>query len=523
MNKTLICAVSVLTAVVMMTACSKGTNENLNKEPATEQVVNDNNKTNQEVKENADNQLVVTNPVDNGVEKGGPMFTNASVHDPSVLFADGTFYVYGSHLGSAKSTDLMNWTLIGSGVSNGNPLIPNVTEEMAEALEWGQTDTFWAGDVIQLADGKYYFYYSVCKGDSPRAAIGLAVSDSPEGPFTDLGMFLKSGMWGQKSEDGTIYDATVHPNAIDPAVFFDKDNLLWMVYGSYSGGIFIMQLDPTTGLPFPDQGYGKKLLGKNHVRIEGPYIQYSPETDYYYMFLSYGGLDAVGGYNLRVARSKTPDGPYVDSEGKDLIDAQGPAGSFFDDRAIEPYGVKMVGNFMFRRELGETGGGIGAGYISPGHNSTYFDESSKKYFNIFHTRFPYQGEHHEIRVHQMFLNEDGWFVMAPHRYSGETIGTYTQEEVSGAFKLINHGRDVSAEVKESIVVELTADGNITGAVAGSWKLSGEHNVELAIDNVVYRGVLLRQYDELTKQEVMTFSALSLEGVSVWGSAVTKKE
>ena len=57
-----------------------------------------------------------------------------------------------------------------------------------------------------------------------------------------------------------------------------------MVYGSYSGGIYIMEMDPNTGFPLPDQGYGKKLLGGYHARIEAPYILYSPETDYYYLF-----------------------------------------------------------------------------------------------------------------------------------------------------------------------------------------------------------------------------------------------
>ena len=77
-----------------------------------------------------------------------------------------------------------------------------------------------------------------------------------------------------------------------------------MVYGSYSGGIYMLKMDPKTGFPYPNQGYGKKLLGGNHSRIEGPYIMYSPDTDYYYLFLSYGGLDVNGGYNIRVARSK---------------------------------------------------------------------------------------------------------------------------------------------------------------------------------------------------------------------------
>ena len=118
--------------------------------------------------------------------------------------------------------------------------------------------------------------------------MGIAVADQIEGPYKDTGIILKSGMWDEISEDGTIYDATKHPNVVDPDVFFDKNGKLWMVYGSYSGGIFIMEMDPKTGKPLPGQGYGKKLLGGNHSRIEGPYMVYHPATDYYYLYLSYG-------------------------------------------------------------------------------------------------------------------------------------------------------------------------------------------------------------------------------------------
>lgn len=131
-------------------------------------------------------------------------------------------------------------------------------------------------------------YYNACKGDSPLSALGIAVSDHIEGPYKNKGIFLKSGMVGV-GDDGETYDATQKPNVVDPDVFFDKEGRLWMVYGSYSGGIFIMELDTSTGFPLPDQGYGKKLLGANHARIEAPYMLYSPETDYYYLFLSYGG------------------------------------------------------------------------------------------------------------------------------------------------------------------------------------------------------------------------------------------
>jgi arabinan endo-1,5-alpha-L-arabinosidase len=62
---------------------------------------------------------------------------------------------------------------------------------------------------------------------------------------------------------------------------------------------------------------------------------YSPLTDYYYLFLSFGGLDAAGGYNIRVARSRNPDGPFVDAAGNNMINCKGPQGTTFDDKAID--------------------------------------------------------------------------------------------------------------------------------------------------------------------------------------------
>ncbi|MFC6651266.1 glycoside hydrolase family 43 protein [Paenibacillus rhizoplanae] len=456
-----------------------------------------------------------------GNPEGPPEFGNVSVHDPSVIKVEDTYYVFGSHLASAKSNDLMSWTQISSGVTDDNVLIPNVTEELSETLSWAQSDTLWAPDVIQLADGKFYMYYDACKGDSPLSALGIAVADEIEGPYKNKGIILKSGMSGI-GDDGEVYDATEKPNVVDPDVFWDKDGKLWMVYGSYSGGIFILELDPATGFPLEGQGYGKKLLGGNHARIEGPYMLYSPETDYYYLFLSYGGLDANGGYNIRVARSKHPAGPFEDSEGKAMLDAQGTPGVLFDDPAYSPYGVKLMGNHEFVN-TDEEATGSGTGYVSPGHNSAYYDETSGQYYLIFHTRFPGLGEQHEVRVHQMFMNEAGWPVVAPHRYGGEKIGKYTAKEVAGAYKLVNHGKEITAELAESQIVELNTDGTISGSVTGTWALSNDNMAKLTIEGAEYSGVFLREWNEATSSEVMTFTALSAEGVAVWGSHVSPEK
>jgi arabinan endo-1,5-alpha-L-arabinosidase len=377
--------------------------------------------------------------------------------------------------------------------------------------------------VVKLKNGTYAMYYCNCQGDSPLSCLGLATADSVEGPYTNQGFLLKSGMdASEPDEDGNLYQATVDPNVVDPVVFYDKDERLWMVYGSYSGGIFIKEMNPETGYPL-ESGYGKKLLGGNHLRIEGPYVIYNPDTDYYYMFLSFGGLDSDGGYNIRVCRSKNPDGPYEDSLGSEMTDCKGPSGSYFSDVTAEQYGTKLMGGYLFQWEEGEEGEDR-VGYLSPGHNSCLYQEETGKYFIIYHTRFESSGEEHQVRVHQMFFNEDGWPVITPYRYTGETIEPVETSDVTGTYKYINHGRDINTTATVSENITLEKNGKISGAVEGTWELSGDYDVTITIDDHTYKGVFLEQWDEDGKKNVMTFTALCSEtGTAIWGSGLNAIE
>jgi arabinan endo-1,5-alpha-L-arabinosidase len=296
----------------------------------------------------------------------------------------------------------------------------------------------------------------------------------------------------------------IYPNAIDPHVFFDKEGNLWMVYGSYFGGIYILKMDPKTGLPFENQRYGEKLAGGFHAPMEGPYILYSPHTDYYYLFLSFGTLSTDGGYNIRVARSRNPNGPYFDSMNKNMIDAK--------SNSFDSYGTKLVGNFLFNDS--------NIGYVSPGHNSAFYDSDLRKYFIFFHTRFPNRGEVHNLRVHQLLFNEDGWPLIAPHRYSGIESYEIEQEQVSGTYQFINHGRDTSPLIKESTYIELNPNGSILidDNVKGNWYLNQENQITLILEEKTYKGIILKQWDNGLKKEVISFTALSSKtGITIWGS------
>ena len=124
----------------------------------------------------------------------------------------------------------------------------------------------------------------------------------------------------------------------------------------------------------------------------------------------------------------------------------------------------------------------------------------------------------------MFFNKDDWPVIAPYRYTGETIEPCAQEMLSGDYKLIDHGRDISADMKESAEIRLEKNGKITGAREGTWELSEDYEVIMEIDGDTYNGVFLKQWDEDGKKYVMTFTAVCSDtGVSLWGSGLSAIE
>lgn len=437
-----------------------------------------------------------------GVSYEQPIFDDQSVHDPSILETGGTYYVFGSHLAAAKTTDLMDWDLVaGDGVNPSNPLFENVVTELAEAFAHSTVTGLWAADVLQLrSTGKFLMYYNSCEGSSPLSAMGIASSDEIEGPYVDEGSFLYSG--------GSGYNASVLPNAIDPDTFYDPQGSLWMIYGSYSGGIFIMEMDEATGFPEEGEEFGTHLLGGNHIQIEGPFIQYSPNSEYYYMFTSYGGLAAGDGYNMRVARATTPRGPYYDHDDVDQAS--------FTSEPKDPSGVKVMGDYQFLD---------GPGYVSPGHNSTYYDEETGRYFLVFHTRFPGQGNFHQIRVHEMYINVDGWPVAAPLRYAprfpteGDASAAQDyvgRSEVAGTYEFINHGRDTSGNIKQSVSASVEDDGILSGEVSGSWTFGGNNVAVFTLDGEPFRGVLSRQWNQTASEFQITFAGVSAEGETLWG-------
>ncbi len=460
-----------------------------------------------------------------------------SVHDPSVIEVDGTYYIFGSHMSGASSTDLRNWTSIGDGYTPNNPIFDNLfaTEHVFDYS--GSKNSViptddggkhvWAPDVVyNKAQGLYYMYF--CTSSTWNASnLCYGTSEKPEGPYTWKGPLIYSGFTEENigetdvlnyvSEEyakehyitpGNKYNYEEYPNAIDPTVFYDGDGRMWMVYGSWSGGIFLLEIDEETGLvihPEADEAnnvdayFGKKLLGGGHKSIEGPYILYDEASGYYYLFVSYGSLVREGGYQMRVFRCETVDGEYVDMSGKYPTENMNHA----------YFGLKLSGNYFLP--------GLTKAYMATGHNSAFVDEDGKRYI-VYHTRFDNGQEFHEPRVHQFFLNEEGWPCMLPYATDGETISEtgYEKDKVVGEYYVINQGMGIDKEIAEPVKLVLSKKGKVYGeGVTGTWEMKdSSYYVHITLDEKEYSGVFCEMNDE-AGTAVMTFSAVG-SNESIWG-------
>ena len=506
--------------------------------------------------------------------EGPTALKRVSVHDPSVVWDPSTssYYVFGSHRAAAKCNNMMSWetftapwaTATSTNADNVDafttPQVTKVKKGGVEydlnfnALAWSQRGSatydingnMWAPDVIYNKKmGKYCMYLSI-NGEGWYSSIIMLTADQITGPYRYQAPVVMSGFRAQSSYTAT--DASIvlgetmpdryapsdnygnhWPNAIDPCVFYDENGKLWMTYGSWSGGIFMLELDEETGLRDYDVNYaesetsdpyfGKKIAGGYYSSGEASYIEYI--GGYYFLFVTYGGLEAASGYQMRVFRSLNP-GPYVDSKGSSAVyDAyQLNFGPTENDgfRGVNIFGAYDDWGFQTVGDWGER---------AQGHNSIIAAQDGRIYL-VYHTRFQNRGEGHEVRVHQVYQNEEGWLVAAPFEYTGEGVKSagiaaaqkVPTADIPGAYKLLTHQYGLDHAAKEyaaPVDVTLNADGTISGDVTGTWTIkTGTSYITIKIGSE-FKGVMVPQTLEPYDTKVPCFTALdSQTGVTIWG-------
>ena len=150
------------------------------------------------------------------------------------------------------------------------------------------------------------------------------------------------------------------------------------------------------------------------------------------------------------------------------------------------------------------------------------DDDGKAYV-VYHTRFADGTEGHQVRVHQLFENKDGWLVAAPYEYTGETLSEtgYDVAEMTGTYEVLFHKQSINYSQLECATpqkVTLNEDGTVSGDYTGTW--AAEKNspyVTMTLGGVEYNGVFVKQYIDETTYETMCFTILGDNEVEMWGS------
>jgi arabinan endo-1,5-alpha-L-arabinosidase len=207
------------------------------------------------------------------------------IHDPStIVLSDGKYFTFGTRGGGLVSED--GWTWRRGPERPGGGVAP---------------------DVIKIGD-RYYMAYAVggggmSGGHASQVKMMWTRSLDPKSPefgFHDIGVVASS-------------DGVETVDAIDPA-FLYAEGRLWLTYGTYFGPIRIIELDPSTGL---------RVAGNQPVDVaidmEATAMMY--RDGWYYLLGTHGtccdGPNST--YHIRVGRSRSPLGPYVDHMGVPLL------------------------------------------------------------------------------------------------------------------------------------------------------------------------------------------------------------
>lgn len=246
------------------------------------------------------------------------------VHDPVMAYEDGVYYLYctGHGITQMTSTDRQHWTLNREGVLP-NGKIPAWTHDSVPGFE----THIWAPDVVKYR-GKWYMGYSCSTFGKNTSAIGLLSNKclSDKDGWKDEGCIVAS----RGNRDNW--------NAIDPNFIIDEKGKTWMTWGSFWDGIQLIPLDKTM---HPKKGAKPQTIARRHAvgdtsaepnptskfagtnAIEAPFIM--RHGGYYYLFVSwdYCCRGIKSNYRVAVGRSKNVSGPYLDRDGKPMLEGGG--------------------------------------------------------------------------------------------------------------------------------------------------------------------------------------------------------
>ena len=454
-------------------------------------------------------------------------------HDPSLIEVEengapayyivSTGWDHGNEI--RRSTDLLTWEYLGKTTESDSILPQKLTDWIGGTNDSGFVQ-WWAPDIVAAPDGGYWLY-TCCVSDAlvnidgtnySKACIILMESDTIEpGSFVYKGVLMQSCI-----PDGT--EGAIDVNSIDPQIIYDTDGKMYMAYGSFGTGNWMLELDPKTGLrkdkmykkdtfyswqevrDFRNEAvekYSNFLYGEevsteyygsmiSQGAMEAPVIArhdnvtVSDENGvieegktYYYSMHSYNGLNVA--YQMWGGRSESVWGRYTSVNGGGVYN-QAPGN-------LANEGNMYMGSFTWKDKAADS---KETDIVMPGHNDLFTTSSGldlAAYITRTYTYNPASAVFMS-QLHQYYLNSFGDLCINPNRYGGEIDRSVSAEELfrftdGGRFKLValsNSSISGSGAV-QSVEVVLSEDGKIgyNGTQVGGWLMYGDGYIKLTFD------------------------------------------
>lgn len=422
-----------------------------------------------------------------------------NVHDPSIRKIGDYYYCYSTDVAFGtsiqggiqirKSKDLVQWFFVGWVFTSGLP------KDVADFIRQGggkPNDGLWAPYILQVGN-ELRLYYSLSSDQCKLSAIGLATATNPEGPWTDKGIVVSSKCQNTQT------------NAIDPTVTITPTGEHWMYYGSAYDGIYVMPLNPGTGMALSSGDKGKRIAnrgfteGKYNGNIEGPEVIYNPTLKKYYLFVAYDWLETK--YNVRVGRSDSPNGPFLDFDGRNMNDD------------ID-HGPMILAPYQFSGH---------SGWQGVAHCSVFAKDGQ---FFMAHQGRPGVNKYFmDLHVRKIFWTPDGWPVVSPERYAYEDDATVAQSDVVGSWEQIVLGyRIVSGYANEqttpdfqtSVPLTINANGTLNTDAASKWTYTAPWLTLTWSNGFTDKVFVQKGRDWENRKETFIFSGLNNKGTAVWG-------
>jgi arabinan endo-1,5-alpha-L-arabinosidase len=271
---------------------------------------------------------------------------NLGAHDPAAYVVGKTVYLAATGIATKSSTNLTTW--------------------MGWPAGGGARGGAWAPDISNFG-GMFHLYYAVSSFGSNKSCMGQATRTALDsGTWTDKGNVLCSNM-------GTTKDDW---NAIDPNIIVDDADVPWMDFGSFWSGIKMVKLNMDGSRA--DMELHDLASGPRGGAVEGPFI--FKRCGFYYLFVSFGSCcSAPYNYTIRVGRSATVTGPYMDKDGMPMMSGGGT--------------LLVQGN---------------SSWSAPGHNAVIVYDN--RTYNVYHALAAPSGQNGTatLRIAEIVWDANGW-------------------------------------------------------------------------------------------------------------------